>query len=69
MKILKIKDEPKTGKRIATVELDRNEDLFALTQGAMYQLGEPLYDMVVHSHIIEDIKPVSWCPVSQKWVE
>ena len=63
-----IKDEPATlkrGRRV-TVELAPNEYLLGIKDGAYYQLGGQVDDIVA-GHIIIDAHPVYWCSVSQKW--
>jgi len=63
-----IKDEVATlkrGRRV-TVELAPDEYLLGLKDGAYYQLGGQVDDIVA-GHIIIDCHPVYWCSVSQKW--
>jgi hypothetical protein len=63
-----IKDEVATlkrGRRV-TVELEPNEYLISIKDGAYYQLGGQVEDIVA-GHIIIDCHPVYWCSVSQKW--
>ena len=63
-----IKDEVATlkrGRRV-TVELEPNEYLLSFKDGAYYQLGGQVDDIVA-GHIIIDAHPVYWCSVSQKW--
>jgi hypothetical protein len=63
-----IKDEGATlkrGRRV-TVELAPDEYLLGLKDGAYYQLGGQVDDIVA-GHIIIDCHPVYWCSVSQKW--
>ena len=49
-----------------TVELAPDEYLLGLKDGAYYQLGGQVDDIVA-GHIIIDCHPVYWCSVSQKW--
>jgi hypothetical protein len=66
--MLTIKDEVATlkrGRRV-TVELEPNEYLLGIKDGAYYQLGGRVND-VVAGHIIIDAHPVYWCSVSQGW--
>jgi hypothetical protein len=63
-----IKDEVATlkrGRRV-TVELAPNEYLLGIKDGAYYQLGGQVDDIVA-GHIIIDAHPVYWCSASQKW--
>jgi hypothetical protein len=63
-----IKDEVATlkrGRRV-TVELAPDEYLLGLKDGAYYQLGGQVDDIVA-GHIIIDCHPVYWCSGSQKW--
>jgi hypothetical protein len=63
-----IKDEVATlkrGRRV-TVELEPSEYLLGIKDGAYYQLGGQVDDIVA-GHIIIDAHPVYWCSVSQKW--
>ena len=65
-----IKDEPATlkrGRRV-TVELEPNEYLLCIKDGAYYRLGGRVED-VVQGHIIIDANPVCWCSVTQEWEE
>jgi len=55
------------GRRRVVFELEAGEELVAVRDGAHYQLGDPLDD-VVPSHILAAAHQVSWCPVEQKWV-
>lgn len=64
-----IADKPALGGvRRVTVELARDEQLIALKQDAFYKLGQPLED-IVGGHHIAAATQVSWCAVSQGWVE
>ena len=67
MKIISTKTDRKTGTRTMTIELDKNEKLVAVRDGAFYALGEPLND-VVQGHIIADCVPAVWCPITQKMI-
>jgi hypothetical protein len=63
-----IKDEVATlkrGRRV-TVELAPDEYLLGIKDGAYYQLGGQVEDIVA-GHIIIDAHPVYWCSASQKW--
>lgn len=66
--MLTIKDEVATlkrGRRV-TVELEPNERLMSIKDGAYYLLGGQVED-VVAGYIIVDAHPVCWCSVTQKW--
>jgi hypothetical protein len=66
--MITIKDEVATlkrGRRV-TVELGPNEYLISIKDGAYYQLGGQVDDIVA-GHIIIDCHPVYWCSASQKW--
>lgn len=67
MKIISAKTDRKTGVRTMTVELGKDERLIAVQEGAFYELGEPLND-VVQGHIISSCRPAVWCPVTQKMI-
>ena len=67
--MITIKDEVATlkrGRRV-TVELEPNEHLLGVKDGAYYQLGGQVDDIVA-GHIIIDANRVYWCSVSQEWV-
>lgn len=66
MKQISVKELP-GGRRRVVMELEAREELLAVRDGAHYQLGDPLDD-VVPSHILGAAKEVSWCAVEQKWV-
>ncbi len=61
----------KNGKRHVLVELTKDEPL--PTPGILddnhYRLGEPLQTEVVAGHILNQVRPVCWCSVSQEWVD
>ena len=66
--MLTIKDEVATlkrGRRV-TVELELNEELMSIKDGAYYRLGGQVED-VVAGYIIIDAHPVCWCSITQKW--
>lgn len=56
------------GTRRIIVDLDNNEDLLVIKDGAFYKLGQPVDD-VVGSHIITECTQVVWCSAAQQWVE
>ena len=49
-----------------TVELELNEELMSIKDGAYYRLGGQVED-VVAGYIIIDAHPVCWCSITQKW--
>lgn len=55
------------GRRRVVIDLEAGEELLAVRDGAHYQLGDPLDD-VIPSHILGAATEVTWCPVEQKWV-
>lgn len=64
-----IKSLPRAdGSKIVTVHLAANECLLQVTQDSFYSLGGQVED-TVSSHVLEETARVSWCPVSQQWVD
>jgi hypothetical protein len=65
-----IKDEIATLKRRrrVTVELDHDEQLMAFKDGSYYRLGGQIDD-VVGGHCIIFSCRVTWCSITQKWVD
>lgn len=55
------------GRRRVVLELQAGEELLAVRDGAHYQLGDPVGD-VIASHILGATQEVTWCSVEQKWV-
>lgn len=66
MKTISQKELP-GGRRRVVLELAAGEALVAVRDGAHYQLGQPLDD-VIPSHVLAAATPVTWCAVEQKWV-
>ncbi len=67
---MEIRSETTRGKkRRLIVELDADEHLVAFRADDFYKLGYPLDDEVVRGDNLIDATPVTWCVVSQKWVE
>lgn len=56
------------GKRRLVVELGEGETLQGLSPGGYYRLGYP-HDDIVPAHVLEDLKPVVWDSLSQKWID
>jgi hypothetical protein len=67
MKIIS-EDILKNGIRRVLVEVPKDEDLFALHRDCHVRLGHPVKG-VVHSSIIINANPVTWCSFEQKWVD
>jgi len=65
-----ILDKPtRDGKRRrVVVELDEGEKLIAIQPDSYYQLGYPMNEDVIASHILTDAEEVSWCSLEQKWI-
>lgn len=66
MKAISQKDLP-GGRRRVTLELEPGEELLAVRDGAHYELGAPVDD-VIASHVLSATREVSWCSAEQKWV-
>lgn len=66
MKLISVKDLA-GGRRRVVLELQANEELLAVRDGAHYQIGDPVGE-VVASHILGATQEVTWCSVEQKWV-
>lgn len=67
MKILKSKTLP-TGRVRFTVEIAPDERLQAVCVGGFYRLGGQVND-IVQSHVIEEMRRVRWCSITQEWIE
>lgn len=63
-----VKDTPANGKkkRRVIVELEPGETLQAFNDDKMYQLGDPMGD-ILPGYIINNTWPAYWCPIAQKW--
>ncbi len=69
MKILREgKPNPKSGRRIVTVELESHEGLIPVNKSGHYRLGGQIDD-IVESHVLQDSYPVIWCHFEQKWID
>jgi hypothetical protein len=68
MKIKKDTVSKATKKRTVVVELDPDEVILVGRKGSYFKLGYPHED-IVPFEVLEDARPVVWCPVSQAWVE
>lgn len=66
MKILK--ETESKGKKRVTVELEAGERLISIKNGRHYKLGYPVED-IVPDYVVAETREVSWCSVSQKWVD
>lgn len=66
MKVTNTKTRP-DGRRILTVEVDKDEDLISVNTDSFYQLGGSDGD-IVPGHLLNDLNCVSWCWIQQKWV-
>lgn len=55
------------GRRRVTVELTPDETLMPIRDG-FYKLGGQVDD-IVSSSVLNETVQVTWCSVSQKWVE
>ena len=67
-----------SGMRDVTVRLRPGEEiaisrpgrkLVEIRNDAYYSLGEPMIGDVYPSHTLQGVRPVTWCPVAQKWIE
>lgn len=67
MKIIK-ELKPTKGKRRVVIELDDGECVCAINDNAHYRLGDPMDD-VVPGYAISNPSLVTWCCITQKWVE
>lgn len=66
MKTIRTKDLPNGGRR-TTVELAPGEELVTVRDGHYYRIGGQVDDIFA-SHVLSEIKEVTWCSVSQQWV-
>lgn len=67
----------KTGLPVATIKLAQDERAVILKPGqtalvikddAFYRLGGQT-DLIVGSHVLEEIDPVTWDSIEQRWME
>lgn len=67
----------KTGQPLAVIRLDPGERAVILKPGqtalvikddAFYRLGGQT-DLIVGSHVLEEIGPVTWDSIEQRWME
>lgn len=65
MKLLS-QTQKSNGKRRVVVELDADETIMAIKNGAHYKLGHPVCE-VMAAHIITEAGRVTWCSASQEW--
>lgn len=58
----------KNGNKVLSVETAPDERLIKIGLQAFYRLGAQT-DMIFPASAIDDMQQVSWCPVSQKWMD
>lgn len=58
----------KRGMHRTTIEHRPGIKLIEIHPDEFYKLGYPIED-IVGSDVLTDAEIVSWCPVTQKWVE
>lgn len=56
------------GRIRSVVECSADETILSVSEKVMMKLGYPMDD-IVPAHVIGDATPVTWCPISQRWVE
>lgn len=65
MKLLS-QTQKSNGKRRVVVELDSDETIMAIKNGAHYKLGHPVCE-VMAAHVISEAERVTWCSAGQEW--
>ncbi len=58
----------KDGRKQVTVTLDETEVMFVVNRNSYIKLGYP-HEEIIHSDMIINSAPVTWCSLAQKWVE